>query len=299
MIQLPSVPEGDQRNLEFTVRLIGRVIFCWFLREKKSAAGLSLMPRELLSQQAVSNQSDYYHSILEPIFFEVLNKHGKSRREQYATGPFATIPYLNGGLFSPSYDDYFSYNTDKQSIFHNTVIIPDEWLVEFISFLETYNFTIDENVSFDEELSIDPEMLGRIFENLLAEISPETGESARKRTGSYYTPRSIVDYMVDEALFSYLKSQTALPDEKLRAIISYDLDDDTEHPLSAEEYNKIVNSLSTIKILDPACGSGAFPIGALQKIVFILQQADPDGHEYFHDPTPLLLFHPPILPKNF
>ncbi len=281
MIQLPSVPEGDQRNLEFTVRLIGRVIFCWFLREKKSAAGLSLMPRELLSQQAVSNQSDYYHSILEPIFFEVLNKHGKSRREQYATGPFATIPYLNGGLFSPSYDDYFSYNTDKQSIFHNTVIIPDEWLVEFISFLETYNFTIDENVSFDEELSIDPEMLGRIFENLLAEISPETGESARKRTGSYYTPRSIVDYMVDEALFSYLKSQTALPDEKLRAIISYDLDDDTEHPLSAEEYNKIVNSLSTIKILDPACGSGAFPIGALQKIVFILQQADPDGRQWF------------------
>lgn len=281
LLQLPSVPEKDQAISEFAVRLIGRVIFCWFLREKKSAAGASLMPKELLSLQGIEKYSDYYHSILEPIFFEVLNKHIKNRKDQYAKTPFSLIPYLNGGLFSPDHDDYFTYNEGKQTVFHNTVIVPDEWIKEFFSFLETFNFTIDENVSFDEELSIDPEMLGRIFENLLAEINPETGVSARKSTGSYYTPRIIVDYMVDESLFVYLKEKTSISDSKLRAVISYDLEDNLTDPLTNEDYDQIIDSLSTIKILDPACGSGAFPIGALQKIVFILQQVDPDGRKWF------------------
>lgn len=147
--------------------------------------------------------------------------------------------------------------------------------------MELYNFTIDENTSFDEELSIDPEMLGRIFENLLAEINPETGESARKSTASYYTPRPIVDYMIDQSLLLYLKQQTNIDEEKLRAIISYELTDDTEHPLSETEKEKTINSIEKVKILDPACGSGAFPIGALQKIVFILQQIDPNGQLWF------------------
>lgn len=281
LMQLPSVPEKDQKNLEFAVRLIGRVIFCWFLREKKSDAGLPLMPKQLLSLEAIINHTDFYHSILEPIFFEVLNKHVKSRKDLYAKEPFSSIPYLNGGLFAPDYDDFYSYNIDKQTIFHNTLIIPDDWIKEFFAFLETYNFTIDENVSFDEELSIDPEMLGRIFENLLAEINPNTGESARKSTGSYYTPRSIVDHMIDESLFNYLKESTKIDDHKLRAIISYDIEDDLLSPLTIDEYGRVVDSLATIKILDPACGSGAFPIGALQKIVFILQQVDPDGKKWF------------------
>jgi hypothetical protein len=281
LLQLPSVPEKDQKNLEFAVRLIGRVIFCWFLCEKKSVAGSSLMPKELLSLHAVGEHVDYYHSILEPIFFEVLNKHIKSRKDLYTNDLFSSIPYLNGGLFAPDHDDYFSYNVEKQAIFHNVVTVPDDWIKEFLGFLETYNFTIDENVSFDEELSIDPEMLGRIFENLLAEINPDTGESARKKTGSYYTPRTIVDYMVDESLLVYLKERTSIDESKLRAIISYDLEDDVTHPLTIDEYNNVIDSLSTVKILDPACGSGAFPIGALQKIVFILQQVDPDGHKWF------------------
>lgn len=281
LLRLPSIPEKDRRNSEFAVRLIGRVIFCWFLREKRSTVGISLMPKELLSFGAIEKQPDYYHSILEAIFFEVLNKQIKSRKDRYVNLLFSSIPYLNGGLFSPENDDYFSYNEDRQTIFHNTVVVPDEWIKEFFAFLETYNFTIDENVSFDEELSIDPEMLGRIFENLLAEINPETGESARKNTGSYYTPRAIVDYMVDESLLVYLKEKTGIDEIKLRALISYDLEDNLVYPLTDDEYGKVVDSLSTIKILDPACGSGAFPIGALQKIVFILQQVDPDGHKWF------------------
>src|SRR5260221_566516 len=204
LLKLPSIQDKSQASLEFAVRLIGRVIFCWFLREKKSDQGKSLMPNDLLSLEAVKHNPDYYHNILEPIFFEVLNKSVKSRKEDYGKEPFSSIPYLNGGLFSPQDDDFFSYNEDKQAVNHNVVVIPDEWLRKFFEVLETYNFTIDENTSFDEELSIDPEMLGRIFENLLAEINPETGESARKSTGSYYTPRAIVDYMDDESLLLYL-----------------------------------------------------------------------------------------------
>lgn len=278
LLKLPSISDKSQITVEFAVRLIGRVIFCWFLREKKSLNRKSLMPRDLLSYEAINENADYYHKILEPIFFEVLNKQVKLRREDFVSDLFSSIPYLNGGLFSPHEDDFYRRNNgDFQSQYHNTLIIPDQWFTEFFQVLETYNFTIDENTSFDEELSIDPEMLGRIFENLLAEINPETGESARKSTGSYYTPRVIVDYMVDESLLLYLKEQTKMEEKKLRAIISYDLDDDVDNPITDNERQKIVDALEKVKILDPACGSGAFPIGALQKIVFILQQIDPQG----------------------
>jgi len=281
-LKLPFVQNKSQTSLEFAVRLIGRIIFCWFLREKKSEADVALMPKELLSLEATSKFDDYYHAILEPIFFEVLNKPIKTRKDDFSKEPFSTVPYLNGGLFSPQDEDFYKRsNGDLQSQFHNTLVIPDSWFKDFFETLETYNFTIDENTSFDEELSIDPEMLGRIFENLLAEINPETGESARKSTGSYYTPRTIVNYMVDESLLLYLKEQTKVDEKKLRAIISYDLDDDAEHPVTPEEREKIIEALEKIKILDPACGSGAFPIGALQKIVFILQQVDPDGQMWF------------------
>ncbi len=280
LLHLPSQTDHSQICLEFAVRLIGRIIFCWFLREKKSPTGIALMPKDLLSLKAIPLYADYYHQILEPIFFEVLNKPIKLRGKRYSDNPFSFIPYLNGGLFSPHEDDYYKGSSGIQSIYHNTLVIPDDWFVNFFNILETYNFTIDENTSFDEELSIDPEMLGRIFENLLAEINPDTGESARKSTGSYYTPRVIVDYMVDESLLLFLKQQTGLEDEKLRAIISYNLSDDSKYPLNEKENQRIVNALENLKLLDPACGSGAFPIGALQKIVFMLQQIDPNGEAW-------------------
>jgi len=286
LLKLPFVQDKSQVNQEFAVRLIGRIIFCWFLREKKSQAGLALIPKELLSLKAVEDNEDYYHKILEPIFFEVLNRTTKSRIDDFSKKPFTSVPYLNGGLFSQQDDDYYKrVNGDFQSQYHNTLVVPDNWFREFFRILETYNFTIDENTSYDEELSIDPEMLGRIFENLLAEINPETGESARKSTGSYYTPRTIVNYMVDESLLLYLKEQTDINEEKIKALISYNLSDDLEKPLNSQEKEKIVDALEKIKILDPACGSGAFPIGMLQKIVFILQQSDTDGKLWFKKQT--------------
>lgn len=282
LLKLPSVRDKSQTNAEFAVRLIGRIIFCWFLREKKGNSKYPLMPKGLLSLDAVKQNEDYYHEILEPIFFEVLNKPINSRRDIFAKEPFSSVSYLNGGLFTPQDDDFYKRSSgDLQSQFHNTLVVPDEWIKEFFETLETYNFTIDENTSFDEELSIDPEMLGRIFENLLAEINPETGESARKATGSYYTPRTIVNYMIDESLLLYLKQKTNINEDKLRATISYDLTDDSEYQINQEEKERIIDALEKLKLLDPACGSGAFPIGALQKIVFILQQIDPDGQLWF------------------
>ncbi|MEI6532761.1 MAG: TaqI-like C-terminal specificity domain-containing protein [Candidatus Roizmanbacteria bacterium] len=281
VLVLPSVQQHSQTHLEFAVRLIGRIIFCWFLREKKTSTIRPLMPIKLLSLTASQSISNYYHLVLEPIFFEILNKQAKSRVETYNVEPFSDIPYLNGGLFSPQDDDFYGRNEKDRAINQNILFIPDSWFISFFEVLEKYNFTIDENTSYDEELSIDPEMLGRIFENLLAEINPETGESARKSTGSFYTPRMIVDYMVDESLYLYLKQKTNLDEKQLRALISYDLDDDALHPLQESDKEHIAQALSTVKILDPACGSGAFPIGALQKIVFILQQIDKEGKLWF------------------
>ena len=274
VLKINSQANQNSEHQEFAVRLIGRIIFSWFLKEKKSAAGVPIVPDELLSLGGVASHSDYYHSILEPLFFELLNKRVNNRHEALRQAPFATVPYLNGGLFSPQYDDYYQQNSFTGGGNPGIVSIPDSWFTELFTVLEQYNFTVDENTSYDVDLSIDPEMLGRIFENLLAEINPDTGESARKSTGSFYTPREIVDHMVDSSLREYLKSKTGIDNDKLHAIISWGQEDDFEHPLSNDEKKRIVDTLATLTILDPACGSGAFPIGLLQKVVYILQQVD-------------------------
>jgi hypothetical protein len=259
---------------EFAVRLIGRIIFSWFLKEKKSSAGVPIIPNELLSLDAVARNSDYYHNVLEPLFFDLLNKRVEHRHESLREAPFSTVPYLNGGLFSSQPGDFYNQKALTNPETLELTIIPDDWFTELFTLLEQYNFTVDENTSYDVDLSIDPEMLGRIFENLLAEINPETGESARKSTGSFYTPREIVDYMVDSSLLEFLKNKTGADEQKLRALISWGQDDDELHPLTDAEKEKVVGALSNLTILDPACGSGAFPIGILQKVVYVLQQVD-------------------------
>ena len=276
----------DQKKYaEFAVRLIGRITFCWFLKEKKSINGISLIPEELLSIDTINKQDNYYHKTLEPLFFELLNTNQKKRKDKYATDEYKQIPYLNGGLFSPHSDDLYKYDSLAQCGKYGLVNIPNEWFKEFYSVLSQYNFTVDENTSYDIELSIDPEMLGRIFENLLAEINPETGENAKKSTGSFYTPRDIVDYMVDTSLCEYLKKKTGIDQLRLKALISYGKEDDTIATFDLSEKKKIINALYTITILDPACGSGAFPIGMLQKIVYILQEVDPGADLWFDKAT--------------
>lgn len=276
----------DQKKYaEFAVRLIGRLTFCWFLREKKSKNGIPLIPEKYITIDTINQQDNYYHKILEPLFFELLNTHQRKRKDKYRTEEYKQIPYLNGGLFSPHSDDLYKYDNVTQYGRYGLVNIPNQWFIEFYNVLNQYNFTVDENTSYDIELSIDPEMLGRIFENLLAEINPETGENAKKSTGSFYTPRDIVDYMVDSSLLEYLKTKTSIEETRLKALISYGKEDDNLAIFDEKEKKSIINALYTITILDPACGSGAFPIGMLQKIVYILQEVDPSADMWFDKAT--------------
>jgi hypothetical protein len=279
-LKLPDTKDETIKK-EFAVRLIGRLIFCWFLKKKTSKADIPLVPADILSLDAITQSKKdpacvggYYHGILEPLFFELLNTPVNERKKPYRTGSWKLIPFLNGGLFNPHLHDFYELDSGYSKHI-NTLEVPDPWLTELLDIFETYNFTIDENTPIDVELAIEPEMLGRIFENLLAEINPETGETARKATGSYYTPRPIVEYMVDESLKQYLITKTGIAEDKITSLLSYA--DEDGKAFTDKQKDALVEALHNVKIIDPACGSGAFPIGVLQKILLMLQKLDPDS----------------------
>ena len=211
------------------------------------------------------------------------------------------VPFLNGGLFdclddkeNKIYIDGFSDNLIKPNIlkvpdflffgetqgkgqdlsdFYGDKKKKSSDVLGLIDILKKYNFTIEENMPFDQEVSLDPELLGKVFENLLASYNPETKTTARKQTGSFYTPREIVQYMVDESLVAHLKRTVGEElEEEYRKLMRYT---DEKFSLSADQHRAIIQSLQNCKVLDPACGSGAFPVGVLQQMVHILSQLDP------------------------
>ena len=279
-LKLPSTPIETNRKIyqEFAVRLIGRTIFCWFLKSKKSKNSIPLVPESWLSSKTVvetnNEQHNYYHSVLEKLFFLVLNKKQTDRNDYELPNDQELIPFLNGGLFEAQTDDFFPTNNKGIHQIAYDLNIPNQWFIELFEVLEQYNFTIDENSIYDAEVSIDPEMLGTIFENLLAEIDPDTEKSARKATGSFYTPREIVDYMVEQSLVQYLKTKVATENEEQLLEL---FKEGGENQFEKTETKQILEALSDVKILDPACGSGAFPMGALHKIIIALQKLDPDA----------------------
>ncbi|MFM6267344.1 MAG: Eco57I restriction-modification methylase domain-containing protein, partial [Dolichospermum sp.] len=173
-----------------------------------------------------------------------------------------------------------------------------------INIFNRYKFTIDENTPIEEEIALDPELLGKVFENLLAAYNPETETTARKQTGSFYTPREIVNYMVDESLIAYLQNSfpvtqaSSLSDQntqdgcvtslsqsnnqddcvtRLTHLLSYN---DNSHQFNDDEVDCLINAIDNLKIIDIACGSGAFPMGILQKLVFILGKLDPNNSKW-------------------
>ena len=139
-----------------------------------------------------------------------------------------------------------------------------------INLFNQYQFTVEESTPLDVEVALDPELLGKVFENLLASYNPETGQQARKATGSFYTPREIVSYMVDESLKQYFKQNTGLDESEIN-----DLFIEKESRLDDERIKTIIHAIDNLKILDPAVGSGAYPMGILQRLVFILEKIDP------------------------
>ena len=224
---------------------------------------------------------------------------------------FESIPFLNGGLFEcldkPDPNDAktilrvdgFSDRDENPLSVPNELFFSEPQAVNLnavydtknsrytvrglIHILNRYKFTIAENTPIEQEVALDPELLGQVFENLLAAYNPETVTTARKQTGSFYTPRAVVNYMVDESLIAYLKNTVRsraihCPSEtKLRHLLSYN---DEPHKFTDTEVEHLITAIDTLKILDPACGSGAFPMGILHKLAFLLSKLDPRNAQW-------------------
>lgn len=309
-VYFPNDPENnfdDRENINIKViRLITRILFVWFIRQKH------LVPANLFTPGTLKvilkdfdpgsrTNGNYYNAILQNLFFATLNSpildeetgehlrcfaSGREQQpgnlyryaEMFAVSEgevlslFERIPYMNGGLFEcldkpkSIYREEFARNGNREMLydgfsrntakdpktghFKRRAFIPnylffdtDESAPGLFPLLDRYNFTVEENSVNDAEVSLDPELLGRVFENLLASYNPETQVTARNATGSFYTPREIVDYMVKESLDAYMK------------------------PVKDKSSEEQLKHLLEIKVLDPACGSGAFPMGMLHAIV--------------------------------
>jgi len=324
--------QNNGKNIA-VIRLITRLIFIWFMKQKGLVPGYLFEQKELenLLKDLSDDNDSYYKVILQNLFFATLNTPIEKRRfrekENYKGvnkdygdksvyryeedfknpdeifGLFKGIPFLNGGLFEcldkreeKIVIDGFTRIPKNQPHVPNFLFFSDERAIDLdkeygtknkkhkvrglIHILNTYNFTIDESTPIDIEISLDPELLGRVFENLLASYNPETSTTARKSTGSYYTPRPIVDYMVDESLKQYFK--TKLPDAKgaEKNISDLFLYNSSDNPFSIEDTKILVNAIYDLRVIDPAVGSGAFPMGILQKLVLILSKLDPHNETW-------------------
>ena len=316
-------PTDKNRSLdpeEHVIRLITRLLFVWFIKEK------GLVADELFNETQVSlllkdydrdTGDSYYRTVLQNLFFATLNTEiekrefsqgGNSVHRNFSLyryedqmldpdkllGLFAQTPFINGGLFdcldsfkatgSGGYRiDCFS---DKQ---YKKLSIPNGLFFDntrgLIPLLTHYKFTVEENTLIEQEVALDPELLGKVFENLLAAYNPETGATVKKQTGSYYTPRAIVDYMVEEALVATLAQQVSPTDgdakfwdERLRYLFDYaKVFDDASAWFDNRETDEVVRTISELKILDPAVGSGAFPVSVLHKLTLALRRLDPDN----------------------
>ena len=348
-----NTEEDDAKyNHEACIRLITRLIFVWFLKQKH------LIPEEFFDETYIrenlidnfdphdkqslyydAGKSKYYRLILQNLFFAMLNcpivTEGKTEpnnrrfiekssgfyneehdintlmryRKEFKDGGAdkflnlanSNVPFLNGGLFDCLdkkkeklyYDGFSEYERSLKQLY-----LPDwlffgeevgkgidlsQWYDDekkknvsargLIDILKRYSFTIEENTPLDQEVSLDPELLGKVFENLLAAYNPETQTSARKQTGSFYTPREIVQYMVNESLVAHLKRTCGDELEpEYRKLLSYSTEDTT---LNEEQRKAIMHAVYNCRVLDPACGSGAFPMGILQQLVHVLRQLDP------------------------
>lgn len=321
-IKLPFRPDyiDEKENTKnFLVRLLARIMFCWFVKEK------GLIQNELLeledwqgSRFKLTNDVDdkdflksnsYYRGILQNIFFNALNQKEKTTKKDFKWTKYlhkdfnlewlTSIPYLNGGIFDKLDDD-----NAKESIEDSVIRIPNFLFygiekkekvtkgkganarTEMVKvehkglngILRSYKFTLDENTPFEEDIALDPEMLGLVFENLLAELDPNLEESVktsiRKLTGSYYTPRKVILEMVNDSLFIYLSKyleqyyadKISDPKKLVADLVYHEKVEAGNKPFN----EGIVQALDKYRVLDPACGSGAFPMVMLHRLVDIL-----------------------------
>lgn len=376
--------EGDGAKEIALIRLLTRLMFVWFIKEKRLVPG-ALFERGALAQLLKEPPAEtpdghgYYLAILQNLFFATLNTEMDDRRWRKDEGGqskdylghhvfrhaalfadpdkalevFSSVPFLNGGLFecldveieksdpraSLAEDergrkilriDGFSDQAGKQPRLPNALFFGGAKSVDLsawfekakaprnvpglIDLFERYKFTVEENTPLEEEAALDPELLGKVFENLLASYSEDTKTIARNKSGSFYTPREVVDFMVDEALVAWLlpklpgeldlrrpRAQSldlgagpgeldlaAAPSEqspdvsgkdeaRLRSLLNFA---SRSHDFSPAQVEALIAAIEGCKAIDPAVGSGAFPLGLLQKLVHVLDVLDPGGERW-------------------
>ena len=328
----------DKENKMQIIRMITRILFIWFLKEK------DLVPTDLFDEKGVQTYlnnfgyetSDYYQAVLQNLFFATLNtpirerefrilndtkqdSHPKYNEDHRNANKYRyedllrdndtflehlkQVPFVNGGLFD-SLDSFkgkkaggkrvdcftdWSPHRRKLHVPAKLFFQEEKGLYEIFS---RYKFTVEENTPVEQEVALDPELLGQAFENLLGVYNPETEELARKETGSFYTRRYVVDYMVNEALIAYFLQKVPPGDgdigfleERLRDdLLAYDQlgekDKSNDHMIYDSEIEPMIQAIDDLKILDPAVGSGAFPMGILNKLVLILGKLDPQNERW-------------------
>ncbi len=342
----PDDGGGAGSNERHVIRMITRLLFIWFLREKRLVPGDLF--RESFARSTVTNHDPastaYYRAVLQNLFFATLNTPIRKRnfssvdrsthrdftkyryRDLLADpGVFvarlAEVPFVNGGLFDclDTFEhtggggrrvDVFTDNREHRKALR----VPAHLFLHeehgLFPLFDRYKFTVEENTPLDREVALDPELLGKAFENLLAAYNPETREHARKATGSYYTPRAVVDYMVDEALAAHFARAVApydadddWLDQRLRHLLAIDQgegafgradrsekskapvavdhrNDNDDHLIDESEMGPLIDAIHDLTVLDPACGSGAFPMGVLQKLVMVLGTLDPKNDRW-------------------
>ncbi len=255
----------DKEVRDYVKKMLGRIVFLCFLQRKGWLCGQQDFLQKVFTES--KHQEHFLDVELEALFFAFLNtepanresvfeKHNQEveadiRWDKSLLKEWKEIPYLNGGLFEPDQIDF------------PKCTFPKEYFQELLDFFAQYNFTIDENDPNDAEVGVDPEMLGKIFENLLED---------NKDKGAFYTPKEIVQYMCKESLIAYLTEgvQDTAQQEEIRQFV-------TTHQLPAwdqESCSSMEKKLQDVKICDPAIGSGAFPMGLLNELVALRETID-------------------------
>ncbi len=318
----------DEDNDMQVIRMITCLLFIWFLKEKNLVPENIFIIEN--AETGLNNfsmeSSDYYQAILQNLFFATLNTpinertfsrsnsitHRDASKYRYNAllqNPngflehLKQVPFVNGGLFDclDTYEatsdggfriDCFTDNENDRQKLHVPAKLfyeEDKGIFEIFSH---YKFTVEENTPVEQEVALDPELLGQVFENLLGAYNPETRTTARKATGSYYTPRQIVNYMVDEALIAYFLQKVEpydndkkdLEDRLRDDLLAYSqqgkIEKPDDHLIHQDEIQPMIEAINDLKIIDPAVGTGAFPMGILNKLVLILRKLDPQNEHW-------------------
>ena len=231
----------DERS-ELALTILSRLLFLYFIQRK----GWLNSDRGYLVKLYSSAQAlgiPFYRRRLTPLFFGALNRPPELRGVR--ARELGTLPYLNGGLFERG-------GLERT---YSRLDVPDEAFAPiFFNLLEHYQFTLREDQPTDQDVAVDPEMLGRVFEGLMT-------SDARGSTGAFYTPRVLVDRLVDGALSAHLCRQAGCPADAVRQLLGGQQVD-----LALETTARLREAIRNLRLLDPAVGSGSFLLAALQKI---------------------------------